>query len=107
MMKKLLTGATIGDILPFMSPKDKKIAELAIEAKRVMEMLESAKPLYNRLDELTIALKGNEEILPAYGLQMIDNYSEKNTVWRAHGIKRFELKKIETVGLVITKKTYK
>lgn len=62
------------------------------EALTIMQALENVKPLYGRLDELTLALRNVR--LDNYGLAIVDNYAEKNTVFRTTSVKRFELKRI-------------
>jgi hypothetical protein len=73
----------------------KKIEKLAKEAIEVMAQLEAAKPLYQRLDELTLALvEAKSKELRAYGLVVVDNFAEKNAVFRPACVRRFEVKKV-------------
>ena len=74
----------------------KTAASLAREAIKIIETLNSVKPLYKQLDELTMQLcQAKEEDLQEYGLVLQDNFKEKNTVFRPTGVKRFELKLVE------------
>jgi len=73
-----------------MSKSDVK--KLAEEAKKIITKLEAVKPLYSKLDELTLALK--KEDLSEFKLQVVDNFAEKNVVFRPVGVKRFEIKRV-------------
>ena len=64
---------------------------LAVEAQNIMAALADYKKLYGRLDEITQILK--DENLDGSGVIIVDNFAEKNVVWKASGIRRFELKK--------------
>lgn len=70
----------------------KEMTRLAEEAMDIMRKLEDVKVLYGRLDEITMALKGQD--LSRFGLAVIDNFAEKNVVFRPSGVRRFELKRI-------------
>lgn len=70
----------------------RQITELLVEAENIQASLAAVKPLYARLDEITESLIGQE--LAGSGFSIIDNFAEKNTVFRMAGVKRFELKKI-------------
>jgi hypothetical protein len=72
-----------------MSPRE--VVKLAIEAQNIMSSLEDVKKLYGRLDEITMLLKGED--LSGVSLVVIDNFAEKNVVFRPAGVRRFELKK--------------
>lgn len=71
----------------------KKIERLASEALEVLAKLEAVKPLYARLDELTVALS-EAKGLELYGVQIVDNFREKNAVFRPACVRRFELKRV-------------
>lgn len=65
--------------------------QLAKRAKKILQQLEKAKPLYAKLDEVTLRLKllgfkKDEDLM------LIDNFAESNTVFRPAAIKRFELR---------------
>lgn len=68
------------------------VTRLAVEAQNVLSAIEDNKRLYARLDELTQILK--DANLSGTGLTVIDNFSDKNTVFRPAGVRRFELKKV-------------
>lgn len=70
----------------------KQITELLVEAENIQASLATVKTLYTRLDEITENLIGQE--LSNTGFSIIDNFAEKNTVFRMAGVKRFELKKV-------------
>lgn len=89
--KKNGNGGSFKDELKKSIEKDKK--KLAEEAISIMRRLNEVKPLYERLDKITMALTRANN-LQAYGLAIIDNFKDKNTAFRAHGIRRFELKRI-------------
>lgn len=73
----------------------KKTKRLIQEALEVMSQLEANKALYTRLDELTAALKeAKAKELKEAGLVMVDNFAEKNAVFRPACVRRFELKKV-------------
>ena len=74
-----------------------KIEKLARKAAKVMKELEGMKPLYTELDRLTAELidLGMESVsLGKNKMVLIDNFSEKNTVFRPAAVRRFELKKV-------------
>jgi len=70
--------------------KPAEIKKLVAEAKDVMTQLEAVKPLYRRLDELTLLLMGLD--ISGMGLAVVDNFADKNTVFKVAGVKRFDLK---------------
>ena len=83
---------------------------IATELVRIKTLLEANKPLYEQLEKLTLQLKelvGTEEVAlmeeqvvltpggpvfaaPQY-IRIVDNFSEKNTVFRPAAVKRFEM----------------
>lgn len=69
----------------------RKVTELATEAQNILSALEDVKALYSRLDEITMQLKGQD--LSCLGLVVVDNFAEKNVVFRPAGVRRFELKR--------------
>ena len=75
-------------------PKQDAIGPLVKEALQVLEALDGAKELYKRMDEITLLLKGKN--LAGTGLEMVDNFSEKNVVFRPAGVRRFELKRVKS-----------
>jgi len=101
--------------------EDQKQVEIAETAKVIIllqAILSANKPLYEKLDKLTLKLQSlvgagavvrvtlsekqqmfihNGEakfIAPDQVVEVIDNFSEKNTVFRPAGVKRFEAKSI-------------
>jgi hypothetical protein len=83
---------------------------VATELVRIKTLLEANKPLYEQLEKLTLQLKelvGTEEVAlmeeqvvltlggpvfaaPQY-IRIVDNFSDKNTVFRPAAVKRFEM----------------
>lgn len=71
-------------------------------AKRLVELeatLEAVKPLYAERDKLTLELvKLEVKTIPLTFLEdermieVVDNFAEKNTVFRPAGVRRFEVK---------------
>ena len=65
---------------------------------RLMKRLEQVKPLYGKLDDLTLSLLNKKipETIRFDGevveLKLVDNFAEKNTAYKTTGVKRFELK---------------
>lgn len=73
----------------------KQVSQLAAEAAEVITKLEEAKALYSRLDALTDQLNGAcPKLLAKHGVQVVDNFASKNTVWKSSAVRRFELKKV-------------
>lgn len=75
-------------------PKD-----LLKRAVEIMEWLDSVKPLYDELDRTVMALKAEKfkssEVTyngAKVVMALVDNFAEKNTAFKACGVKRFELK---------------
>ena len=63
---------------------------------QIKATLDNNKPLYEELDQLVLSLKGRigtdkEVIFGGKALTVVDNFSEKNTVFRPCGVKRFDL----------------
>lgn len=69
-----------------------EITKLAVEAQNLMSTLEGYKKLYQRIDEITLALKDQD--MEGTGLEVVDNFEQKNVVFRPAGVRRFELKKV-------------
>jgi len=73
---------------------------------RVMEILaklEETKPLYAELDKLLLILAQSEFNHMQHGdgfMILVDNFSEKNTAFRAAGVRRFELKYVRELPRV-------
>lgn len=73
-----------------------KVSALAVEAISIIRKLESVKPLYSRLEEITEALSNaKSKDLEKCGLELVDNFATKNVVWKSSAVRRFELKKVE------------
>ena len=70
----------------------KEITKLAVEAQNILAALEDYKKLYARLDEITLLLK--DQKVDGSGIAIVDNFSNKNVVFKASGIRRFEIKKV-------------
>lgn len=90
----------------------KKVEDIANEIVEIKAQVDSMKPLYDRLDKLTlqllsglnalgikevwvpekvISLSNSTQIIQEQFVSVVDNFSEKNTVFRPAGVKRFEL----------------
>lgn len=69
----------------------KELTKLAVEAENLMSALSEYKKFYARLDIITQILLDQD--LSGTGISMIDNFEEKNIVWKSSCIRRFELKK--------------
>lgn len=74
----------------------KDIGRLVNRAYAISKQLDEVKPLYNELDEITHALLNvdslkKEGALEKHGVAIVDKFSEKNTVFRTVGIRRFQL----------------
>ncbi len=76
----------------------KELTKLAKRAKEVLDQLEAQKVLYKELDELTEALCQSPLVLPhillGAGIQIVDNFRDKNAVFRPACVRRFEIKKV-------------
>lgn len=88
--------------------KEPSVMEIAARVLAIQAELTSVKPLYEELDQLTLQLHdmiGDTEIeVPTFihagnrsvhtigntFLKVVDNFSQKNTVFRVAGVKRFE-----------------
>lgn len=75
---------------------DKEIGKLVKRAFLISKQLDEVKPLYHELDEITQALLNVQALkkdgaLEKYGVAIVDQFNEKNTVFRTVGIKRFQL----------------
>lgn len=74
----------------------KKVADLLERIVAVKAKIDAVKPLYEELDDLTMELQEEVEVdqlLQAKGdafVRIVDNFAEKNTVFRVAGVKRFE-----------------
>lgn len=69
-----------------------KISAMRKRARELIDQIEAIKPLYKELDELTDKLFA-AGFVAGEGLAIVDNFAEKNTVWKASAIRRFELKR--------------
>ena len=68
----------------------------------IKAQLEAIKPLYEELDTLTVQLAdsvpaGTSFILGDDTVTLVDNFAEKNTVFRPTGVKRFEVQIENTI----------
>lgn len=82
-----------------MSKKNAKILELinalAKEGHEINEVMAMIKPLFRRLDEITlelIELGITSEVTDSYKINVLDNYSDKNTNFKVAAFKRFDLR---------------
>lgn len=86
------------------------LERLLSRAFDINKVLESTKPLYEELDQLTVELRNqlgdNEVTLNGYAFKVEDNFAEKNTVFRPVGVKHFQLK-IESLTERATKELKK
>lgn len=76
---------------------NRALVKLAKRALEIKMQLEEVKPLYEELDEITMQLVGAGathwvDRKTKLGFEIVDNFEKKNTCWRAHGIRRWELK---------------
>lgn len=66
-----------------------RIAEL-------LTALEAIKPLYEELDALVVEYVAAHGTGPTpAGIEVVDNFADRNTVFRVAGVKRFEAKRIK------------
>ncbi len=75
--------------------KQLQIGHLLDRAIALQAKLSEVKELYKEMDEVTeLLLKADFKTSVHNGqtIFMVDNYKDKNCVFRAHGIRRFELK---------------
>lgn len=70
----------------------KSVSGLVKRAQEIQAQLDTVKPLYSELDEITQALVAVRTGLAKYGVTVVDNFEAKNTVFKATGVKRFELR---------------
>lgn len=68
-----------------------QVVELLVEAQNIQSILEEVKPLYSRLDDIVSMLRGMD--LSGTGYEVVDQFEDRNTVFRATGISRFKLVK--------------
>lgn len=68
----------------------KTIKSKVRRAKMLLSQIEKLKNYYNELDQLTVDLK-KSGFKSSDGLTLIDNFNRKNTVYKAVGIKRYQL----------------
>lgn len=69
------------------------VKELLLEFQKIEKKMEKNKAMYQRLDEIVIKLVGKDLSKEKY--QVVDNFEEKNCVFRPAGVRRYELKKIK------------
>lgn len=126
-----------GQTAPTLTPAEAeaKAAQVRADLARIIQLkatLDSNKPLYEELDRLTLNLKNvmgvgsipinlteketmymhNNEVkflAPNQVVTIVDNFAEKNTVFRPAGVKRFEasLETIEEYNLRLEKEAKK
>lgn len=71
--------------------KPKDVARMASQANALITAIHEVKPLYDELDEITLALVGQD--LSKYGLIMVDNFASENKRFKGTFVSRFELKR--------------
>ena len=76
-----------------MKIKSHRIEQLVDKALDIMSRIEATKQLYKDLDELILLLKDVPN-LEKYGVELRDNFAEKNVVFRPAGVRRFELRRL-------------
>lgn len=69
----------------------KEVRRLALEAHAAIVAIEQVKPLYDRLDVITLTLLGQD--LSQFGLQVVDNFAVDNKKFKGTFVSRFELKR--------------
>lgn len=73
-----------------------EIGKLVNRARSIRQQLDEVKPLYNELDQITLALMNAQAIVrkhgDRFGVELVDNFADKNTAFRVAAIRRFELK---------------
>lgn len=79
------------------TPEESKQNEIIQRIIDLKARLDANKPLYEELDRLVLELKGtlgvsNEVTAFDHYVEVVDNFAEKNTVFRPCGVKRFEVK---------------
>ena len=77
----------------YQPPTPRTVAKMIERAKIISRHLDEVKPLYQELDEITLALANVRNTLhPKHGVVIVDNFKEKNTRFKTVGIRRFEIK---------------
>lgn len=74
-----------------------EIKKLAKEAAALLDKIESMKALYGQLDEITMKLvksAGGAKALKANGIIIVNNFSDKNVVFRPAAVRLLELRKV-------------
>ncbi len=91
-IRKSRKAPKIGPSNVYELPGKKNVKKLVERARAISEQLDEVKPLYNELDQITLALSMVKDLLPKHGVTMVDNFSEKNTQFKVASFRRFELK---------------
>ena len=82
---------------PQPKPKEKwsdgHVKSLCEETLSLMTQIEGYKAAYSRLDVLSELLLGQST--QEYGIAVVDNFADKNVVWKPCGVRRYEIKKIK------------
>lgn len=77
-----------------------KISKMVARVIEIKGYLEGVKSLYKELDELTLILAKVIPIGEQVGSIVIkDNFEEQNTVFRVHGVRRYEVEVIKRRGM--------
>jgi hypothetical protein len=85
-----------------MKDETKDVRQIVNRIVELKDALEAVKPFYDEIDELTQELQEivgvNHNLFADDGrvVSVVDNFSEKNTVFRPVGVKRFDAK-VETM----------
>ena len=77
----------------YQAPTPKTVSKMVERARAITRQLDEVKPLYQELDEITLALTNVRHALhPKHGIVIVDNFKERNTQFKTVGIRRFEIK---------------
>lgn len=81
------------------SPSQRRAVRLAKQAFTLQQEIEEAKGLYAQMDEITGELLNDRisEVIftqdgVRYVLEVVDNFAEKNTVFRSAAVRHYEIK---------------
>lgn len=77
-----------------MKKQNAQIKKLAKEALEALNRLEEAKAIYKELDRVTEEVLKSGADLKEFGIVLVDNFQDKNKVFKPAAVARFELKKV-------------
>lgn len=78
-----------------MRPKKPKTMDLFIRAIEIKQQLDAMKPLYDELDKITMQILESGRTIgetTKATVILVDNFEDKNCVFKPAAIRRFELK---------------